>query len=213
MRLISSFISIKVSSSLLSSPNTHIHFFLVRYDKSLHISFNGDIDIKQIFNVGFMIYGTWAFSSSSILMDITKQAKSFKAGYISVLIGMIIGNFSLLFLGYILAKNSGIYNFADFALLFSTFFGTILLVLNIWTTNDSNFYSSMVALQQFGVGKKVSFIVLPFCSALLVIFFQEGLFGIIGDWLVMMGYIGVVFSLLWWYVLLKGVRKKSIINL
>jgi len=202
----------KFSFIVLSIFIIYIVFFLIKHEDNFNLTLDGSVNIKEIQSIGFMIYGTWAFSSSSIIMDITKQAKNFKVGYTSVLIGMFIGNFLLLFLGYILAKNSGINNFTDFVALFGSFLGMLLLVLNIWTTNDSNFYSSMVALKQIGVSKKVSFMLLPFISASLVMVFQDNLFTIIGEWLVFMGYIGIMFTILWWYIIINKYFNYSLYN-
>ena len=173
------------------------------------IKLDDTIYIKEVFNIGFMIYGTWAFSSSSIIMDIAKHSNNFREGYTSLLIGLIIGNFLLIFMGYLFAKSNGISNFNEFVILFGSTLGIVLFTLNIWSTNDSNFYSSMLALNKLNISNTISFLLLPLVSVLLVISYKSNLFDMLGIWLIYMSYIGIFFTIFWWYTIYKIKTKKA----
>jgi len=190
-----------------------IYFFI---HNDITISFNNidiyNISFNEILKTSISIYGVWAFSSSSIIMDIAKKGENFLNTFISLLIGLILGFFLLLYLGYFLSKFYNINSFYELNMVFGSLFAIVLLVLNIWTTNDSNFYSSMLALESIGIKKVISFILLPFISVALVYFYKDNLYNILSKWLYLMSYIGFVFTAIWWYIIIKQLKLKRIKN-
>jgi purine-cytosine permease-like protein len=85
---------------------------------------------------------------------------------------------------------------------------TLLLLLNIWTTNDSNFFSSQKVIQTLGVKKQYTFLILPLLNGFLAITFQDDLFSLIGSWLKLMGWMAIPLTLFWWYIVVKGIQIK-----
>jgi len=166
------------------------------------------IDIETIFKSSMVIFGSWAFSSTTLIMDVAKFGNSFKNTFIQLIFGLILGDFLLIFLGYIYANTYNIDNFNEFLNVFGVFVGSFILILNIWSTNDSNFYNSINILKQLNVSKKTTFLLLPFISVLLVYFFGKDLFSIIGNWLIVMSNVGLVMILVWWYIYIKEKRDE-----
>jgi len=167
---------------------------------------NQPLDIFLVASSSLIIFGSWAFSSTTLIMDVAKFGKSFKSSYIQLLAGLFLGNILLIILGYIYAKYYNINNFQDFISIFGMFIGEFILILNIWSTNDSNFYNSMNILKKLKIDEKITFFVLPLVSFCLVSLFRDNLFGIIGNWLLLMGNVGLVMILVWWYIF---VREKN----
>jgi hypothetical protein len=162
---------------------------------------------NSVFSLIIMLYGTWAFSSSTIVMDIAKYTTNFKQSYLYILLATICSNFLLITLGYFFAKYTNINSFEEFVMAIGISFGFIIFIMNIWSTNDSNFFSSMNALERLNIKKKYTFIVLPLISALLSVSYKNDLFNIIGSWLKIMGWVAIPLTIFWWYTL---VTKKDI---
>lgn len=153
----------------------------------------------SFFSMLVMLYGTWAFSSSTVVMDIARYTKDFLPSYIYILLALLVSNFSLIALGYTFGRYTQISSFGEFVSILGLSFGILLLLLNIWSTNDSNFFSSQKALKTLGIKKKYAFLIFPFIGAFLAIAFQDDLFGLIGGWLKLMGWIAIPLTLFWWY--------------
>jgi len=164
---------------------------------------NQPLDVSLIVSSSLIIFGSWAFSSTTLIMDVAKFGKSFKNSYAQLLAGLFLGNILLIILGYIYAKYYGVNNFQDFLNIFDIFIGEFILILNIWSTNDSNFYNSMNILEKLDIDKKITFFVLPLSSFILIYFFGNNLFSIIGNWLLFMGNIGLIMILVWWYIFMR----------
>ena len=169
-------------------------------------------DTVSIFTLILMVYGTWAFSSSTIVMDIVKYTNDFKQSYLYILLATIFSNFTLIALGYFFARYTDVGSFEEFVSFFGISFGLMILVLSIWTTNDSNFFSSMKALESLNIQKRYIFIVLPFVSALLSLHYGDDLFSLIGDWLKLMSWIAIPLTIFWWHIVIKLKYQKSYIG-
>lgn len=183
---------------------------LLSNSKFASVNTNTQSDVS-IFTLIIMIYGTWAFSSSTVVMDIARYTKDINKSYLYILLAMIFSNFFLIVLGYMFGRYTGIRTFEELLLFLGTGFGVMLFVLNIWSTNDSNFFSSSKALESLKINKNISFMILPFISALLAISFQDDLFSLIGSWLKLMGLIAVPLTLFWWYKVYKFERQSNIL--
>ena len=166
-----------------------------------------DNEYLTIWQVSLLVYGTWAFSSSTIVMDITKYTNDFKKSYFYILLATLFFNFLLIFFGYYFGRYTQINTFMDFVSILGLSIGIILFLLNIWTTNDSNFFSSMQILKNFNINKKIVFTILPLINGLLAIYYQDDLFSVIGKWLKLMSWIGIPMSLYWWLVLYFDLRE------
>jgi len=181
-----------------------IYLMLILNNQKINLEyFNKETLQISFINICLMLYGTWAFSSSTIVMDISKYTNDFKSSYFYILMAMLVFNFMLIWLGYLFGKFTNIHTFKEFVSLLGVSTGLLLFVLNIWTTNDSNFFSSMQILKFFNFDKKIIFIVLPLISYLLAIYYKDNLFNIIGSWLKIMSWIAIPLTMFWWYILKK----------
>lgn len=187
------------------------YLVILIYSNDLTLANKTEIDNSvSFFSMVIILYGTWAFASSSVVMDISRYTKEFFKSYLYILLALLVGNFFLISLGYIFGTYTQVSSFGEFASLLGISFGSFLLLLNIWTTNDSNFFSSQKALETLGIKKQYAFSILPFLSAILAIIFQDDLFSLIGSWLKLMGWIAIPLTLFWWLQIVKLKKLDSL---
>ncbi len=106
----------------------------------------GFIRLNCVLDYTIQILGTWIFSSVTCIMDITSYVKEGKKGFKYIIFATFLTNILLIALGYFI--NTNIETMAATSIV-----NLIALLVAIWTTNDSNFYSTMRSLEELGISK------------------------------------------------------------
>ncbi len=155
----------------------------------------------KIFAYTIQILGTWIFSSVTCVMDVTAHVYDGKKGFKYIAISTFLINIILTLLGY--TMNFGMEKFVSLNIL-----NLIAILVSIWTTNDSNFYSTMCSLKNIGISKKKVLIFVPMISSMISIFVIKDFESFITKWLSIMSWIGIPFGVMWWIIFLK--RRKAV---
>ena len=175
-----------------------------------HISaINMDVDISNIFNATVLVVGSWIFSSVTCLMDITNYVKNYRKAFIYVISALFLADITLIFIGFITSKIHNIDSMDVFLSIGSTPIMVVGMIISIWSTNDSNFFSTMRALEAYSIKKWKIYICISFLSGAIASIGQNKLFEFIGDWLILMGWIGIPIAI-FWYIIYFREKKKSI---
>lgn len=164
----------------------------------------------NIFGVIQLVFGTWVFSSVTCLMDIARHVRSPKPAFIYVISALFVADILLIMLGYISASILDIGSMDEFLETSGGFLAALAVILNIWSTNDSNFYSTMKALETLKIDKFNVFLIVCLISGVVAGYGQGELFNMIGRWLILMSWIGVPLAIYWWIQFLRlGYLKTS----
>ena len=156
---------------------------------------------KQWWNVGVLsVVGSWVFSSTTCVMDVVCYVRKRWPATIAVWLGLLIGDGLLITLGYFLFRSTGTVEIRSLLGKSYSFLAVLFLLLNIWSTNDSNLFSTGRALAITGWNAKICLLVPAFIGGLLAALWGPHLFDWFGRWLQVMGWVGIGFSLLWWIV-------------
>jgi len=161
--------------------------------------FSGDL-----FLIVQLIFGTWIFSSVTCLMDIARHVRSPKPAFLYVIAALFVADILVILLGSFSASILGIGSMKEFLAVSGGFVAALAVILNIWSTNDSNFYSTMKALETLKINKKTAFIIVCLLSGIIAGYGKDDLFSLIGKWLIFMSWLGVPLALFWWFQLLKS---------
>lgn len=161
--------------------------------------FSGDL-----FFIVQLIFGTWIFSSVTCLMDIARHIRYPKLAFLYVIAALFVADILVILLGTISASILGIGSMKEFLSVSSGFIAALAVILNIWSTNDSNFYSTMKALETLKIDKRTAFIIVCLLSGIIAGYGKDDLFSLIGNWLVLMSWLGVPLAVFWWFQFLKS---------
>lgn len=155
----------------------------------------------MILTASWTVYGTWAFSSSSCVMDLARFSRPAIPTALTAILGLFVADITLMGLGYLLAHTGKNYDaiLALSALPFSVAY--VFFVAGLWSTNDSNIYSTKVAVYNMGLKSWFWPWLFVGVATAFAIIFQDRLFTWIGHWLILMGWIAVPLTAWWWYVL------------
>lgn len=161
----------------------------------------GIVRPKRILIYAIQILGTWIFSSVTCVMDVTSHIHDGKKGFKYIALSTFLINIALTVLGYIM--NSGMQEFVSLSI-----FNLVAVLVAIWTTNDSNFYSTMCSLINIGISKRQIIIFVPLISSMVSIFVVKEFETFITKWLSIMSWIGIPLGVMWWIIFMK--RRKEI---
>jgi len=167
-----------------------------------NLYFNYDVNFVKVLVFTFQILGTWIYSSVTCVMDVTSHSESGIKAFIYIILATIVADMFLIGIGYFLATDLMIISRENTVVF-------ICILISIWTTNDSNFYSTMCVLNQVLKNSKLIILTIPIISALITILFIKDFEGFIIRWLSLMSWIGIPFGLYWWYLLKKEKNVNS----
>lgn len=176
--------------------------FLLNIKQGISIH-HGSIDISNLITFTLLILGTWIFSLVTCVMDLTKYTIDGKKSFIYILMATFVANNLLIYLGYIL--NYSIFEFTSVSLL-----NLIAIIVAIWTSNDSNFFSTTKALETLNFNSIKVKICLPLISCFISIIIKGTFEDYIVSWLSLMSWIGVPFSIIWWVIFLKDTKEEKL---
>lgn len=159
---------------------------------------------ENIYKYIIEILGTWVFSSVTCIMDITAHVYDAKRGFKYIVMATFLTNTLLIVLGYLMAVSIEVFTAMSILNL-------VAILVAIWTTNDSNFYSTLCSLEVLGLTPKKIFIFIPLISSLVAIFWIKDFESFIVKWLSVMSWIGIPIGIMWWivYIKEKGARKND----
>ena len=134
-----------------------------------------------------IIVSTWIMGATINILDITRYAKTPMIGGLIAFFGIVLGNSFNILIGAWAALVGGTSDPAQLLIgLGLPFFGFLLVILNIWTTNDNNMYSSSVGMANvLSISRKKSVLFLSFFAVLFVVFGVSGINNIMQAILVM----------------------------
>ena len=156
---------------------------------------------QQWWSLGvFSVVGSWVFSSTTCVMDVACYVRKKRPATIAIWLGLLIGDGLLIALGYFLFRSTGIVEIRSLLGGSYSLLAVLFLLLNIWSTNDSNLFSTGRALAVTGWNHKICLLVPAFIGGLLAALWGPHLFDWFGRWLQFMGWMGMGFSLFWWVV-------------
>lgn len=169
-----------------------------------NIQLNSDIKYgfirgNSILTYIILILGTWIFSSVTCIMDITSHVREPQRGFKYITLATFLTNILLIIFGYLISIS--IESFVAISVI-----NLIAILVAIWTTNDSNFYSTICSLEELGISKKRTFIFIPLVSSALSIMMVEAFESYLVKWLSLMSWIGIPLGLMWWIFYLKWGR-------
>lgn len=157
---------------------------------------HGNIRINCVLDYTIQILGTWIFSSVTCIMDITSHIKERKKGFKYIILATFLTNILLIALGYFINTNIE-------AMAATSIVNLIALLVAIWTTNDSNFYSTMRSLEELGLSKKKALLCVPLISCVLSLLIVEKFETYLIEWLSLMSWVGIPIGIMWWIIYLK----------
>lgn len=154
-----------------------------------------------------LVVGTWIFSSTTIVMDVAREVPRPRAAVAAILCGTAVANILLIAVGFFYPRLTAVLlepgsGSSTFGLLIAA-----LLIIALWTTNDSNFYSTEKALRSFGVPTTATSLVVIAVTAIAGVAVGDGLFVLVGPWLQLMGWIGIPMGVFWAIRYLRRDRK------
>lgn len=169
---------------------------------------NRTIATTQFFHAVVLILGTWVFSSTTCVMDLARFARSRSGAVLAFVAGLLVGNGALIALGYALSRTDSTRQILDVFLSGAQLPGFVFLFASLWSTNDSNAYSTMQVLRRVGAPVRPLMLLYALVAGGAAAVSARILHGVLGVWLQAMGWIGVAIGLMWWIVLLR--RRNSI---
>lgn len=181
-----------------------ISVFVALYFSSLHYTWPppqepGSFRVWSVASAGITIIGTWIFSSVTCVMDVARHADNGRSAWLAVSAGLFIADILLITLGYISA-GWGILSLEDFVSVLGPA-GTVAVFVSIWSTNDSNFFSTLKAAEAFGLRRWTVFVGTSVVSALLALAGQHALLNYLGTWLTIMAWLGLPIAVFWLIIL------------
>lgn len=138
-------------------------------------------------------------------MDITLHVKERKKGFKYIILATFLTNILLIALGYFI-------NTTIEAMAATSIVNLIALLVAIWTTNDSNFYSTMRSLEELGISKKKTLLCVPLISCVLSLLIVEKFETYLIEWLSLMSWIGIPIGIMWWIFFLKEVKYDNYVG-
>jgi len=175
-------------------------FLLVMFTLNLNLTGEikcGIIRFNRVFDYTIQILGTWIFSSVTCIMDITSHVKEAKKGFKYIILATFLTNILLIVLGYFICTDIE-------AMAAISVVNLIALLVAIWTTNDSNFYSTMRSLEELGISKKKTLLCVPLISCVLSLIMVEKFESYLTEWLSLMSWVGIPIGIMWWIFYLKS---------
>ncbi len=153
----------------------------------------GHIRIESVLVHTIQILGTWIFSSVTCIMDITAYVKDGKRGFKYIILATFVTNIMLIILGFLLSVS-----IEEFVLI--NVMNLLAILAALWTTNDSNFYSTLCSLKVVGLSKKKVLLFVPLIAGLLSIILSRNLELYLTNWLTLMSWIGIPLGIMWWVI-------------
>lgn len=152
---------------------------------------------ERITDVALLVIGTWIFSSTTCVMDVARQLRNPSTAISAILFGTAIADVSLIIIGLLYPTSSALFlgGSEDRRVLNSL--STLFILIALWSTNDSNFYSTDRALKQFGLQSGSSALIVVILTASVGMMVGPRLFDIVGNWLKLMGWIGIPMGVFW----------------
>lgn len=158
---------------------------------------------KNVSKAGLFVLGTWIFSSTTCVMDVAREVRQPRTAVTAILVGTITADVSLMTIGFLYPEftsrligetsEKGI-----FGILAATF-----VIIALWSTNDSNFYSTEKALHNLGVPTILTAGLVVVATAAIGVLIGDRFFSVIAPWLQAMGWIGIPLGLFWLVSYLK----------
>lgn len=157
---------------------------------------HGYVRFENIVEYTIQILGTWVFSSVTCIMDITSHVKEGKKGFKYIVLATFVTNILLIFLGFLI--NVSMELFVSISIM-----NLLSILTAIWTTNDSNFYSTICSLKELGISKKKTFFYIPLIASIISIAIAGELEFYLIEWLNFMSWVGIPFGIMWWIIYVK----------
>ncbi|WP_315828395.1 MULTISPECIES: hypothetical protein [unclassified Bradyrhizobium] len=165
---------------------------------------------QGVWLTAWSVFGTWAFSSASCVMDLARFSSSKIGAVVAAVAALALADISLIGFGYYMARLGLVLDASSGLPDVSVAIGFCFFIAGLWSTNDSNLYSTSIALQNMGARSKIWPWLFVCIAAGFAIALKSDLFGWIGQWLILMGWIAIPLCALWWYVLFR--RKHLLIQ-
>ena len=166
-------------------------------------SINLKLSIGNVIDATILVIGSWIFSSVTCLMDITNYVKNPRKAFFYVISALFLADIILIFIGFISSKVHNISSMDTFLSIGSIPIVIIGMIISIWSTNDSNFFSTMRAMEAYGIKKWQIYVSVSFISGVIASIGHRKLFSFMGNWLILMGWIGMPIALLWYIIYFK----------
>jgi cytosine permease len=151
-----------------------------------------------------LVLGTWVFSSTTCVMDLARFGRTSLGTAVGFALGLILADRGLIALGYAMASQDPERNMLAAFLTATSLPGLLFLLLALWSTNDSNVYSTLQAFAGLHLPAIPLTLFATSIAGLAAAVWGDELFGFVGGWLSAMGWLGIGFGGLWWCVLLRG---------
>lgn len=148
-----------------------------------------------------LILGTWVFSSTTGVMDLARFAASRRGALIAFVMGLTLADGCLIALGYALGVGAGSADMLGSFLSGGNWPGFLFLIAALWSTNDSNAYSTMMVLERLRLPLVPAMLLFALASGGAAALWEDHLYQAFGWWLQAMGWSGLVLGGLWWLVL------------
>jgi cytosine permease len=133
---------------------------------------NKPLSFTQINQILGLVLSTWIMGAMINLPDITRFCRSPKQGALVGFVGIFVGNSFNLILGATAAVATGSSNPSDMlAALGLPVIGVVLLIANVWSTNDNNMYSASLGISEAtGLKNTHAVILCTLAASILCIF-------------------------------------------
>jgi cytosine permease len=174
----------------------------IQYKWSFNLAFQ-TINFGIIWKATLLVIGSWIFSSVTCLMDITNYVKNSNKAFIYIVSALFMANILLIFMGFLAAKVHSLDSMEKFLSISGNIVLISSIIVSIWSTNDSNFFSTMKALEAFRVNKYYIYFGVSVISGSIASIGHNNLFQLLGEWLILMGWIGIPLSIFWWSIFIK----------
>lgn len=151
----------------------------------------------KVSDAALLVVGTWIFSSTTCVMDVARSLRHPGKAVTAVLVGTVAADLGLLLVGFFYPDSASVFlSETEGSKLFGILAG-FFMIIALWSTNDSNFFSTEKALQRLGVPSKYTAIAVVLLTGCIGTIVGRDLFSLIGGWLQLMGWIGIPMGLFW----------------
>jgi len=181
----------------------------IQYNWSFNLA-SQTLNFGIILKATLLVIGSWIFSSVTCLMDITNYVKNSNKAFIYVISALFLADILLISMGFLAAKVHSLDSMEKFLSISGNIVLISSMIVSIWSTNDSNFFSTMKALEAFRVNKYYIYFGVSVISGTIASIGHDNLFQLLGKWLILMGWIGIPLSVFWWSMFIKDKIHRSI---
>jgi purine-cytosine permease-like protein len=129
--------------------------------------------------------------------DRAREVRQPRTALTAILVGTIIADVSLMTIGFLYPEfTSRLIGETSEKGIFGVLAATFVIIA-LWSTNDSNFYSTEKALHNLGVPTMLTAGLVVVATAAVGVLIGDRFFSVIAPWLQAMGWIGIPLGLFW----------------